>query len=82
VRICGQAVIGNVQSGTAGEGHPHARFSFLILLKVVRLAQFAVSTDAPLHVSDDGLAPLIHMDVLDTVGSFSLTSNAIPIRSL
>jgi hypothetical protein len=35
------------------------------MLKVVRSAQFAVATDAPLHVSDDGLAILVHMHMFD-----------------
>ena len=48
--------------GVAGSGRPlkcfaFARLSFFILLKVVRSAQFAVATDTPPHVSDDGLAP-------------------------
>ena len=55
-----------VGNGFPSEIKPACQLSFLILLKAVcSAAQFAVATNAPLYVSDDGLGPLIHMHMLD-----------------
>jgi hypothetical protein len=62
-----------------------------MLREVVRSAQFSVSSDAPLHVSDDGLATLIHVHMLDaddlraamaqTPESFDLCNITAPIAN-